>query len=443
MSSINKLTQKPVIKIANHNGLVVKRSSNEVQLERMVLACMLWENNFYVDGKSQADILASLVKVSDPSFVAKLAIDARTVHNLRHVPLLLCRELARNKTLKAETLNNVIQRADEIGEFLAIYWKDKKTPISSQVKKGLALAFNKFNEYHFAKWDKNSASVKLRDAMFMVHPKPANIEQEQLFKKIADKALQTPDTWETQLSAGADKCATFTRLMNENKLGALAFMRNLRNMLDSGVSSHLIQQYSEKVNVDQILPFRYIAAKNALTSSDLGFGHNTLESMMLRGAKNAQRMQGKTILLVDVSGSMDSKISDKSDLTRTDAACALAMLCAQICDNVVIYTFSTQVKKVDASSKGFALVDKINKSQSHGGTDLRNALSFINANEKYDRLMVFTDEQSSTKAIAPQGKGYIINVAAYQNGINHEAWTLINGFSESVIKYIQNLEVTN
>ena len=76
--------------------------------------------------------------------VAALAVEAREQMKLRHAPLLLVREMARHKThraLVAETLAQVIQRADELAEFVAIYWKDGKPPLSAQVKKGLAQAF--------------------------------------------------------------------------------------------------------------------------------------------------------------------------------------------------------------------------------------------------------------------------------------------------------------
>jgi hypothetical protein len=75
--------------------------------------------------------------------------------------LLLVREMARHKShraLVAETLARVIQRADELAEFVAIYWKDGRVPLSGQVKKGLAAAFPKFDEYQLAKYDRGGRS---------------------------------------------------------------------------------------------------------------------------------------------------------------------------------------------------------------------------------------------------------------------------------------------
>ena len=236
----------------NAAGTPVRAISKEAQLTRMTLAHMLWEKQFYVDGATSVDTIKSLVadiskKPAGASFVSNLAKQARTAFKLRHVPLLLTRELARNGKLQANVLTDVVQRADEMSEFLSLYWQDGKVPLSNQVKKGLAGAFSKFNEYALAKWDKNSAAVSLRDVMFLTHPKPANAEQEALWKRVASKELATPDTWETELSAGADKKETFVRLMCEDKLGALAFLRNLRNMLQAGVAEDSRSQREKAV----------------------------------------------------------------------------------------------------------------------------------------------------------------------------------------------------
>ena len=432
MSSLNFRTQERVI---NHGGVAVRKISAEAQLTRLTLAHMLWENQFYIDGTTSTDLMKNLVTKADPKFVEALADEARTKFKLRHVPLFLARELARNHKLSASALDAVIQRPDEMSEFLSIYWKDGKTPLSNQVKKGLGKAFSKFNEYQLAKWDKNSAAVSLRDVMFLTHPKPKDMAQAILFKKVADKALETPDTWETNLSAGADKKETFSRLMAEKKLGALAFLRNLRNMADAGIDESTIRSYASTLDVTKVLPFRYLAAARIMPQFE-----NMLEALMFKSLATHEKLPGKTVLLVDVSGSMfGAQVSKKSDLDRFDAAAALAILCREICEEVEIYSFSDRCVRI-APRRGFSLIEAIRNSQQISGTDLRGAMNSIHANTKYDRCIVFTDEQSQTSASAPKGKGYVVNVAAYENGINNAQWTTISGFSEAIIDYIQLFE---
>lgn len=422
--------------VQNHNGLKTKAISAEAQLTRLTLANMLWENQFYIDGKSSANLMAELVPQVDPSFVENLALAARSKFKLRHVPLFLARSLAKTGKLRAEVLAEVIQRPDEMGEFLALYRKDnKKEPISNQVKKGLALAFGKFNEYQLSKWDKGSADFKIRDVMFLAHPKPTSVAQEALFKKVAEQKLETPDTWETELSGGADKKETFERLMLQGKLGALAFLRNLRNMTQAGVSELLVRQYGEKVNVDRVLPFRFLAAARIVPQYE-----DMLEAMMFRATAGMPKLSGKTKLYVDVSSSMyGPRVSEKSDLTRQDASLALAILCRELCEEVEIYSFSGKALRI-APRRGFALAEAIKTSQGCSGTDLGKSLQ--ETRSPADRIIVITDEQSFSSSGAPYGgaKGYLINVGSYKNGINHDEWISITGFSEAVFDYIQMFE---
>jgi 60 kDa SS-A/Ro ribonucleoprotein len=433
MSSLNYKISTPTF---NHNGLKVRSISNEAQLVRMTMAHMLFERQFYVDGQDSAKAISDLIPKVKPEFVAGLAKTARDKFKLRHVPLLLARTLAKTGKLKADDLADVIQRPDELGEFLSLYWKDGKQPLSNQVKKGLAKAFTKFNEYQLSKWDKNSAAVSLRDVLFLSHAKPSTPEQEALFKRVANKQLVTPDTWETELSAGADKKETFTRLMQEKKLGALAFLRNLRNMVQAGVPDELIRSYGASVNIERVLPFRFIAAARIVPQFE-----DMLEQMMFRCLEGHKKLAGKTLLLVDCSGSMfGTKVSAKSDLDRFDAAAALAVLCREVCESVEIFGFANSSVRVPPR-RGFALIEAI-KASTSGGTDLRTSLAAATTKVgNYDRVIVITDEQSLSSPVKlPNSKGYILNVAAYQNGLNLSDWVTISGWSEASLDFIQEHE---
>jgi 60 kDa SS-A/Ro ribonucleoprotein len=184
-----------------------------------------------------------------------------------------------------------------------------------------------------------------------------------------------------------------------------------------------------------VLPFRFIAAARIVPQFE-----DMLEAMMLRSLQHHEKLPGKTVLLVDVSGSMfGTKVSAKSDLDRFDAAASLAVLAREICEEVEIYSFSNSLVRIPAR-RGFALVEAIKSSQSHSGTATGSAVRQLNAATRYDRLVIFTDEQSSDRVPAPRGKGYVINVASYQNGINSGDYTTITGMSEAVVDYIIELE---
>lgn len=200
-----KLNTKPT-SILTHEGAKAKRITPDMELRRTIMACMLFEQNFYESGQSVADRIKALVPQIEPGNVAAMAIEAREEQHLRHVPMLIAREMARydgHKKYIREVLGKIIQRPDELCEFLAHYWADGRTPIAGQVKKGLADAFKKFGRYQLAKYDRSNA-IKLRDVLFMVHAKPVDEKQEQLWKDLVNGNLGPADTWETKLSDTSD-----------------------------------------------------------------------------------------------------------------------------------------------------------------------------------------------------------------------------------------------
>ena len=446
------------------------------QLRRTLLACLLWEDSFYEDGQSISDRIQSLCKEISLEQLSALAIEARTEQNLRHAPLLIIREMARRPLggkLVGDTIAKVIQRADELAEFVSLYFggSDRRVTgqkLSKQVKRGLVLAFNKFDAYQLAKYDRDYG-VSLQDVIYLVHAKPRTTDGMVANATPIDKpkykrgkaqrhlssdlhnlvagTLPTPDTWETQLSAGGDKKETFTRLLVEEKLGYLALLRNLRNMDKAGVDPQIVQDaILLRRGASRVLPFRYVAAARAAPRYE-----PVLDQALVSSLASMEPLGGVTAVLVDVSGSMGAALSAKSDLTRMDAAATLASI---IPGNVRVFSFSDRTVEVPAR-KGMSGVDVITRSQTHSGTALFEAVALVNKNIKYDRIIVITDEQAtdlsgfhgygrggitSLPDPMPGTKGYMINVASYQNGVGYGKWTSITGFSERVLKYIAELE---
>lgn len=427
-----------------HEGAPAARIDAEQALRRSVMSCMLWEREFYEEGEAIADRIASLAAQVDPSTLAAIAIEARHTQHLRHVPLLLLSVLARTgsgSSLVSKTIGRVIARADELCEFLAVHAKrhgvtpDKmKKHISAQMRIGLAQAFQKFDEYQLAKYDRAGA-VRLRDVMFLSHPKPRDEAQAALWKRLAESTLETPKTWEVMLSGGADKRQTFEELIRENRLGYLALLRNLRNMEQAGCDRDLvINAIRARRGADRVLPFRYIAAARAAPSFEAA-----IDEALVAAIGESDPLPGRSIILVDVSGSMGQRLSAKSDLTRLDAACALASVIRS--DDLRVFSFSNRVVEVPAR-RGMAGVDAIRTSQHHGATYLAKAIKEIASTVSADRLIVITDEQSHDPVAktAPYPNAYMINVASYRNGVGYGGWTHIDGFSEAVIRFIGERE---
>lgn len=445
----NRKTKAPVKRTGG--GAVASRISNELQLRRAVMACMLWEDNFYIDGQTVAERIAELVPNVPPIEVALIAKDARDEQKLRHAPLWVARAMAKSpkhRPYVASTLAHIIQRPDELGEFVSLYWKDGKQPLANQVKRGLAAAFRKFDEYQLGKWNKK-ADVTLKDVIRLCHPTPVNKKQSQLWKKLVNDALKTPDTWEKELSAGKgrNQKESWTRLLEENKMGAMALLRNLRNMVDAGVSDSLIRKALNNCNPGRVLPFRFISAARYAPKFE-----PELEKLMFKCCADLPKLSGKTIMVVDVSGSMGARLSKKSEINRMDTAIALAMLVRELSEEIVVYATAgndwtrIHATKMVPARRGFALRDVLNKAYRElggGGIFVKQCMDYLYEHEKEaDRVIICSDSQDCDTRARPESANafatynYLMDISSELNGVAYNKLTVINGFSESLINFV-------
>ncbi|MCC6982256.1 MAG: TROVE domain-containing protein [Bauldia sp.] len=447
---------------STHEGAPAVRLTAEQKLRRSVLACLLFEDTFYEDGVTIAERIRTLAGEVKPETVAALAIEARGTYKLRHAPLWLAVALARTargNPVVRQTVEAVAQRADELAEVVAMYWEDGRKPLPAQLKRGLAAAFAKFDEYQLAKYARNDAGrkVKLRDVLRIVHPRPADEAQAALWGRLRRQELAVADTHESAMAADtsgenagqaktdAEKRAVWERLLREGRLGYLALLKNLRNMLEAEVDEALIRAaIRARKGAGRVLPFRFVQAARAAPRLE-----GVLDEAMLAAIADLPALSGKAAVLVDVSSSMDWPLAgfqrgrapaEGLQLTRLDAAATLASM---LNGEVRVFTFSEHVVEV-AARKGMAGVETIRASQPHHGTRLFEAIEELNRRVPYDRLIVLTDEQAHASPIgkmpAPQGRGYVINVAAYQNGVGYGAWVHIDGFSEAVLRFVAEYE---
>ena len=426
----------------------------EQELRRALLGSLLWNENTTISGVSISDKIRQNISKIDTSIVCDLAIEARNVHHLRFAPLALVREMARSEKHKksvAKIMPEIIKRPDEMVKFVELYWKEKRQPLSNQVKKGLASAFPKFNEYQLAKYNQDGP-VKLRDVLFLSHATPRDPEQEALWKRLIANELTTPDTWEVEISAKGNNKDTWERLLREGKLGALAILKNIRNMSQCGVSQKLLEesiQNHKKLN--EVFPYRFITAADQVPAQ-----RALLEKAMLKNLDSIAKIPGKTVLAVDLSGSMNSPLG-KSGVSNKDAACSMAILLAGSCENIKVYaTAGNDGRRIHATDEcavkqGFAMRDALLKKEGElggGGIFLAQCMDYMAAREKdVDRTIIITDEQDCDNKANPAAanafgkRNYLINISKNDNGIGYgDKWIHIDGFSESVIKYISEYE---
>jgi len=478
---------------ANHENAKAFSFTPEYELYAAVVTTSL-NNSFYESDESRLNRVQSLIAQCDPVFVAKLAVYARAQMHLRSIPLVLVVELAKiysGDALVSSMVSNVVQRPDEITELLAYYqMANKRTDVkklhrlSKQIQKGLAFSFNNFDEYQFAKYNR-AGDVKLKDALFLVHPKAKDDNQQALFNKIASDTLQTPYTWETELSRlglmtfknSLEKSRAFARkweeLIDSNKLGYMALLRNLRNIVEAQVSAmHIIKVCAylsdEKavLNAKQ-LPFRFLAAYRELKDlphNNISMILEALEQAILVSAKNIKGFDINTSVVIacDVSGSMQKPISARSKVLLYDIGLMLGMLMQNRCKNVISGMFGSTWKIINMpKSNILSNVNHYYTREGEVGYATNGYLvieDLIKREVRADKIMLFTDVQmwnsnqthhtfgnswASYKCFHPDAKLYLFDLAGYGNtpiNIQKNDVFLIAGWSDKVFDMIHALD---
>lgn len=478
----------------NYEGAPAYKMSAALELYSAVVTTSLSRTFYEGDGWKRIERLRDLIKRNDPLFVAQLAVYAREKMYLRAVPLVLAVELAKvhnGDDLISRLVSRVIQRADEITELLAYYQManqrqstKKLNRLSKQLQRGLALAFNKFDEYQFAKYNR-ATEVKLRDALFLVHPKAKDEAQQGLFNKIVNDGLEIPYTWETQLSAlgqqnfasEAEKASAFRakwqELIDSQRLGYMASMRNLRNMLEAGISTEHLNQVAERLSDpaqvarSKQLPFRFLAAYRELKnvkSPRVSKLLNALENAILASTQNLKGFDENTDVLIacDTSGSMCQPISPKSSVQLYDVGLVLGMLLQSRCQSVMSGIFGDTWKVINLPQEQvLANADGLRRRMGEVGYSTNGYLvikDLIKRKQKMDKVMIFTDCQlwnsnysgesiakywTQYKKIAPNAKLYLFDLAGYgQSPVELKSGdvALIAGWSDKVFEVLEALE---
>ncbi|MFN8349505.1 MAG: TROVE domain-containing protein [Spirosomataceae bacterium] len=481
----------------NHEGAKAFRLTPEMELYSAVATTMLSDISYEKADDRLVRIKALVAKVN-PAFAAKLAVYVREQMYLRTAPLVLVNELAKihnGDDLVSKTVTKVVQRPDEITELLAYYQvhnqrqgTKKLNRLSKQVQKGLASAFNKFDEYQFAKYDR-AAQVKLRDALFLVHPKAKNEAQQTLFNKIVNDRLDVPYTWETELSSlgqtqfatvalkAAAQKAKWEELIDSGKIGYMATLRNLRNMLEANVSAAHIEKVcaylsNEKaVQKAKQLPFRFLAAYRELKELPSGYVPMLLDALEAALKASAVNLRGfdsatRVVIACDVSGSMQKAVSVKSKVMLYDIGLLMGMLLQSKCKNVISGMFGDTWKTVALPGRAIlANVDAFYRREGEVGyaTNGYKVLQDLIARRYIaDKIMLFTDTQlwDSTshqqskantlntqwkiyKQIAPDAKLYLFDLAGYGQAplrVETNDVFLIAGWSDKIFDVLQALE---
>lgn len=339
--------------------------------------------------------------------------------------------IASNRTI----IDAVCQRADEPGEVLAYWMAQYGRKIPKPVKRGLAdAAARLYSQRSLLKYDTVSHGVRFADVLELTHTTPDPDKaawQGDLFKYAIDRrhgrANGIPEslgilarnallrsegklnhwldsdvlreaamTWEDALSAvgsKVDKRKLWEAMIPS--MGYMALLRNLRNFDQAGVSDTVAAQVAAKLSdPDEVkrgkqFPFRYLAAYQHAPSLRWSY---PLETALGHSLGNVPALPGRTLILVDRSGSMWSPMSDRSELNRADAAAIFGTALAVRAEASDLVQFGSRWNKLNYRN-GESILKILERFGSLGGTDTVGALRTFYSG--HDRVVIVTDEQYS------------------------------------------------
>lgn len=487
----------------NYEGEKVYRLTPEVELYERVLTNLVGEEKFYTSGSEDLENLRRIIQEvleTDPKFVLQLANYARNYMNLRSVPILLLVEASLHdgsKPYVREYVPKIVKRADELAEVISLFNLlvgdigdgSPSGSLPASLKKGLADSFENFDEYQLNKY-----KTGLKDVLRLTHPKPKDEYRNQLYRyliydevgeelkqiRALKKLLQKKEfdaealeliqeshaTWELAISHFGNKAEVWDAL----ELPFMAGLRNLRNLLEAEAYKALdrvIEKLKDEkaVTNSKQFPFRFLSAYREVKEIYGVSGEykqevlRALEIALFLSIKNLPKLDGKTAIIVDTSGSMHSSISENSVVEYIDISTLMGAISQYISDESIVIAFATTAKIVELSKDSEILQNmaKIRSTYVGSGTYVEEALKLLEKNDYVpDRILLFSDMQvysegymssvvESVNRYLAKNKTifYSFDLAGYGTAIQpaqKQRVFLFSGWSEKMLEYIAMAE---
>lgn len=455
-----------------HNGGVGYTMDAKAKLMTQVMTCFFGEPKFYGGQQHNNDIVKGIREMLeiDPKFVANLGVYTREVLHLRSVTHVIAAELAahvKGKPFARAAISKIVERPDDMTEIFAYYMTLFGKPIPNSMKKGLGDAFKRFDEFSLQKYNggaRQAKEVKLKDIYLMCRPSPTNQEQYEMWRRMIANELATPVTWETQLATRGNTKEVWEELLQNNNVGYMAMLRNLRNIIQSKAGN--VELAYEKLSNEQAvlrskqLPFRFLTAYKMAQSE--GWGNSklldVLDNAMKLSAQNIKKIPGKTFWAADASGSMSFQtISAKSIMRPSDIAITLMSMGNYISDESITSVFASTFKPWPVSAQGGILANaqSFNHVDVGASTNGHLPIQYLLENKIFvDRIVMLSDNQ-----VNPCLRNAQSMLDEYRRKVNPNVWVhavdlmgagtqqfigknvnLITGWSEKVLDFIMLAE---
>ncbi|WP_031477367.1 TROVE domain-containing protein [Streptomyces bicolor] len=449
------------------------------ELFLLAIANFVSQETFYESGADRDDRFATLVRelaVTDPVWTAGLLGWLRGEGNLRTAALVGAAEYVKARLDAGATdgpsnrqvVDSVLRRPDEPGELLAYWTATYGRNVPKPVKRGIADAVRRlYSGKSLLKYDTASKGYRFGDILNLTHaaPDPAKPWQGELFRYALDRR-HNPDTavppasnavltahrelmalpvgqrravvtstggaerlaaagmtWEALagwLQGPMDKAAWEAVIPS---MGSMALIRNLRNFDEAGVSDEVAAQVAARISDpaevarSRQFPFRYLAAYRHAPSLRWAY---PLEQALGHSLANVPALPGRTLVLVDRSGSMWARLSDRSQLNRADAAAIFGTALALRAKDADLVEFGTTSRRL-TFGKGESVLKILGRFGDLGGTDTTSAIRAHYRGQ--DRVLIVTDEQYAyshhgdpTEQVPADVPVYTWNLAGYRAG---------------------------
>lgn len=464
---------------ANHHGSAGYVRDPRSELFLLAVANFVTQQTSYEDGRARDDRFATLVRalaVEDPQWTAGLLGWLRGEGNMRTASIVGAAEYVKARLDAGATdgpsnrqvVDSVLRRADEPGELLAYWTATYGRAVPKPVKRGIADAVRRlYSGTSLLKYDTDSKGFRFGDVLNLVHasPDPAKAWQGELFRYALDRrhnpesaevpagnrtllahralmalpvaerraAVTAPDgaerlaeagmTWEALAGwlQGPMDAAAWEAVIPS--MGTMALLRNLRNFDRAGVSDAVAERVAAKISDPEAVarsrqfPFRYLAAYQHAPSLRWAY---PLEKALGHSLANVPALPGRTLVLVDRSGSMWCPLSDRSQLNRADAAAVFGAALALRAEEATLVQFGTASKEVSYRG-GESVLKVLERFENLGGTFTAEAVRQHYAG--HDRVLIVTDEQATyahggdpTALVPDTVPIYTWNLAGYRVG---------------------------
>jgi len=419
--------------VSNDAGGAAYAQSPKLELVNLLLSNFL-AGDMYRSQKQVLKRVQDLVaQIDDTAFLAKAALYARNEFGMRTMSHLVAGEMATQNITSGTDWGKVfydaiIYRVDDMMEIMGYYFdSNPDASLPAAMKRGFASAIGRFDAYQLAKYRGEKKAVKLVDVVRLVRPKPTKKNAKAL-KALLDGTLKNENTWEAKISKAGqsgsktEKAAArqdaWAELLLEQKIGYLALVRNLVNIandVDDAAFDVALSLLTDKKLIlgSKVFPFQLYTAFSEIDDTPRhSFWYYHSNSRLSRvndkrrvaklvdalgtaieiSLSNLPKLDGKTLVAIDTSGSMHSPLSENGSTTMVEIAALFGIALGKATDADVI-SFNTSAEYLSVPKSRSTLDQVRDITQKGGGTNFESIFKTAK-DTHYDRIFILSDMQA-------------------------------------------------